>query len=268
MRNIYRNTLACGWLVFASMAAPLFAQDFRMDTDIFIGTSKEPVAETLTLFSNSRVYDFMLTDSREIVVFDQGRGEFTLLDEKQQIKTTVTTQEALDHAFALKVQASQEPETLFAEAADPKFEETTEDKTENEQTVSYVKLAGKKIQYDANGARPKFNGAVLSYTDFATWCARLNAMRPGNLPPEARITLNRALAGKGVLPKEITRTITLEGLTKKKSEVRSRHLVNWTLSNEDMKRIDRAHDGMVKFQFVEFKEYQRKQDEVLKTAAK
>ena len=47
-RNTLLTTLA--WLALA-LATPLAAQDFRLDTDIFIGTSKEPVAGTLTLFS-------------------------------------------------------------------------------------------------------------------------------------------------------------------------------------------------------------------------
>jgi hypothetical protein len=265
---VRRAGLALAFLL-ALATTPLAAQDFRMDTDVFIGSSKEPVAETLTLFSNARVYDFMLNEPREIVVFDHGRGEFTLLDEKQQIKTVVTTEQAIHHAHAIKVQSLEIPNSLFAEAADPKFKETFEERSENNQELTYVKLAGTTITYEAIGLRPKFPGAVQTYKEFATWCARLNCMRVGNLPPEARISLNRALAEKGLLPKEITRTVVLnEGLAKKTSEVRSRHLVNWTLSSEDQKRIDRAHDAMVKFTAVDFKEYQRRQSELLKTAAK
>ncbi len=261
--------LMLGWLATVALAAnPLWGQDFRMDTDVFVGKEKQPVAQTLTLFSNSVVYDFLLSDSREIVVLDQARGTFTLLDEKQQIQAVVTTQTALDHCFALKVHSQEIADSLFAEAASPKFTETTEERTENGQAISYVKLAGTKITYEVTGMRPKFPEAVFEYHKFADWCSRLNAMRVGNLPPEARMALNRAIAEKGMLPREITRTIlSTERLGNKTSEVRSRHLVNWTLSTEDQKRIERAHDAMVKFTKVDFEEYRKRLIEAQATVA-
>lgn len=49
------------------MAATALALDFRVETDVFIGTDKDPIAENLTLFSDGQVYDFVLKDRKSVV---------------------------------------------------------------------------------------------------------------------------------------------------------------------------------------------------------
>ena len=57
------------------------AEEFRVDTDVYLeGEGKEPIAETLTLFSNGLIYDFILTGSEEITIFDVDRGHIVMLD--------------------------------------------------------------------------------------------------------------------------------------------------------------------------------------------
>lgn len=83
------NTLvAITTLCTASLTA---AQDFRVETDVFVGRKQEPVAEYLTLFYGNYIYDFLLTDAQEITVFDVARNRFILLDPSRQVKTELTT---------------------------------------------------------------------------------------------------------------------------------------------------------------------------------
>lgn len=252
-----RLSFLCSCVLFLCLpSATLWGQEFRMDTDVFVGKEKEPIAQTLTIFTGSRVYDFMLTQPREIVVWDSQRGTFTLLDEEQKRKAVVTSHEVIDYAFAVKTQANEQPESLFAFASNPKFTESAEEIQDNSLTLTRVVLDSPQLRYEAKGQQPKFPQAVKEYNLFATWYARLNATRPGNLPPEARIALNRALADRGLIPIEVLRTITASGrIGNKKLELRSHHLVNWTLSGEDQKKMERADDAMAKFSLVSFDEY-------------
>ena len=100
---------------------------------------------------------------------------------------------------------------------------------------------------------------VAAFRYFADQFARLNALRPGNLPPGARLELNKALAERKLLPLEIARTIPpanpLVNPLAKKLVVRSRHLPNWSLSGEDRKKIDRAGTYLAQFSSVSFEEY-------------
>jgi hypothetical protein len=105
--------------------------------------------------------------------------------------------------------------------------------------------------------KPEPNSAVQSYRDFADWSARLNGIRPpGNLPPFARMDLNKALAAQGMLPKNIERTITTRHLTGRRTEtVRSHHLFNWALSTRDRGLIEEVGDHLVKYKPATAEDY-------------
>src|SRR5687767_13323220 len=127
--SMSRIKLAARTLLVATLAAyptALTAQDFRIDTEIFVGLEsekkeKEPAAETLTIFTNGMVYDFLLSDTREMTLFDPSRGRFTLLDESRRVKASLSTQEVLDYVFAFETYAAQSKDSLFAFAAKPEF---------------------------------------------------------------------------------------------------------------------------------------------------
>jgi hypothetical protein len=247
----------------AASASSVAAQDFRIDTEVFIGPldkkdkDKEPAAETLTIFTNGMVYDFLLAEPREITLFDPLRGRFTLLDESRKLKTSLGTQEVLDYVLALDSFAEESKDPVFSFATHPTFEHQSESMTQNGQSLIKLTLTGKPMTYVALCQRPEHPESVVPYHTFADWFARLNAARPGNLPPGARMALNKAMADQGLLPLEVTRTIVSSGSfgREKKVEVKTRHLVNWTLSGEDRKRVEHAGDCLVQFRPVTFDEY-------------
>src|SRR5687768_601071 len=65
------------------------AQNFRMETDVYLGNKKEPICQTLTLFADTMVYDFIYGPDEknkeeqkitEVTVFDMNSGRVVLLD--------------------------------------------------------------------------------------------------------------------------------------------------------------------------------------------
>jgi hypothetical protein len=257
---------ACGLAVLLGIAAaPAGAQTFRVDTELFKNEEKEPFLATLTVFNDGTVYDFCWTEPKEVTVLDTKHGRFTLLDESRQKKAQVTTQELLDFSLALETHAAQQKEALFAFCALPKFEITEKAIEENGQSLLELSLVGKPLTYVARGVKPQEVEAARAYRQFADWCARLNATRGGNLPPGARLALNQALADRELVPLEITRTIPAAGPFGKKLEVRSEHRLNWKISGEDEKRIERASTMMATLEVISFDEYRKAPTE---TAAK
>jgi hypothetical protein len=254
------NKMFSRWLIglaIAAMAWPWTAagQDFRVDTEMFQNQEKAPYFQTLTIFAEGIVYDFCLTEPLEATVFDPRNGRFTLLDEKRKVKATVRTQELLDFCLALEDQAAKEKDRLFSFCAVPQFETTEKEIERNGQMHVELRMAGKPLTYVALGQRPERKEAVGAYRHFTDWCARLNATRPGNLPPGARLALNQALAEHELLPLEISRTTAADLPFGRKLEIKSQHLVNWTLSGEDRKKIDRAADMMAAFRTISYDEY-------------
>jgi hypothetical protein len=172
-----------------------------------------------------------------------------LLDIPRKAKTTLTTQELLQTTAAIKVQA-QELDGVFAFAADPQF------KSEADGQDGWLTLSSSLLSYRAKGLKPKLTTTADAYRDFADWYARLNATRPGNLPPFPRLELNRVLAERQQVPEEVELTVEPKNRwAGRKLVVRSHHIFNWRLSNTDHKRIETAGTYMAEFQTMSFTDY-------------
>lgn len=235
-------------LVFGHPCSSSQAGEFRVETDVFVGDGKEPSVETLTIFSEGIVYDFLLTGVEEITVFDQRRQRLVLLDTKRKVKTELPFDSVLEYIAQMKVQLSDsDREAFLAEQLEVQLDD-----------AQWLTLTNGEVTYRAEGVTPKFPEAATEYQLFADWYARLNAMREGNPPPFARIRLNAELASHGWVPKNIERKIAQQrGLQRKTQTLRSQHLINWRLSQTDRKQIDRAGTYLVSFADVPFPEYLR-----------
>jgi hypothetical protein len=246
--NLALGAVTLSFLV--SLLAPSEARsdDFLVETDIFVGATNEPALQTRTLFASGVVYDFMLSGSREIVIFDPKRGKFVLLDREHQVQTSLANEEILKFTAGIQA-ASQEKgdEVFFQRDWSLNFD----------QESGWLELSGEHLQYRAKGIAPEDSGAARQYREFADWYARLNAMRHGNIPPFARIELNRALLNRGLLPTEIERTISVDSVPRRKYVVRSRHLAQWGLSNTDHKRIQDASELRATLEEVSFLQYRK-----------
>lgn len=228
---------------------------FRVDTELFLDQDKMPLLATLTIFHSGMVYDFLLTTPQEVTVLDPLRGRMTLLDEGRRVQATITTQEILEFTLALQTHAAQEKDPLLVFCATPQFETTERSVEQQGQTLAELHLAAKPLSYVAVGQQPPWPQAAAMYRQFADWAARLNATRPGNLPPAARLVLNGALAERGLIPLEIRRTIPATSRLGKRLELRSQHRFNWTLSGEDHKRLERVGDMLATYEVVSFQDY-------------
>ena len=117
-----------------------------------------------------------------------------------------------------------------------------------------VTVHGKKLTYEADGAKPKYPEAVRRYQQFADWYARLNATKTGNPPPYARIQLNSAISQKGLIPTHVRRTV--HGV---KKLVSSKHATLWVLSKTDESRIRTVGDQIATYRAVAPKDFWRRE---------
>ncbi len=241
-----RTRMWASLFVFMAVVVTAQAEDFRIDTEIFLDDQKEPVFETLTIFHRGVVYDFLRTGVEEVTLFDRERQRLVLMDTRRQVKTVLPMDSIISSMAELKVQLSSEHgKFLLGESAEL-----------GEDEQGWIKLANERITYRAKCIPPDDKTAALEYQEFADWYARLNAMRPHNLPPFLRIKLNSEIAKKGLMPKTVERTIAENRmLSSKQQVVRSEHLANWRLSHSDRRLIDRANAALANFREVSFREY-------------
>jgi hypothetical protein len=236
------------------VCAPLAAQNFRMETDVYLVGQKKPLCQTLTLFSDTMVYDFIYGSGgkkddppiAEITIFDMSSGRVILLDVSRELKTVLSHEQLIKLTTQMKVATTAE-DAVYHFAANPNF------KSEFNAEKLELRLKSENMMYFVTGQKAEQASAVARYREFADWSARLNACRPGNLPPFARIELGRHLAEHDILPQEIHRTTIAPGrLGYKRLELRTTHMVNWSISGTDRKRIDGVADQITKFDGVTF----------------
>jgi hypothetical protein len=253
-------TLALAGTLSTFCASRALGQNFRMETDVFRAEEKEPFCKTLTLFTDGLVYDFILSgEMKEVTIFDMNAGRVILLDSQRAMKTVLTHEQLVRLTTSLKLETTSD-NPVFYFAANPKFTPKF-DEVENVLTMS-----SERMTYRVQGKVAEQDSAAQRYQELADWSARLNACRPGNLPPFARLEVNRALAEHGLVPFEVDLKIVVPGRlgSSRKLEMKSRHLVNWTLSTNDHKRIETVSQQIGKFEMVSFEKY----SEVEKVARK
>lgn len=239
---------------FALAAGAAVGQEFRVETEVTFGRDAK-TSESLTLFAGDVVYDLVLgtagETSSEIVettIFDVRRGKLVLLDPARQVRTLLTTEQLLEFSAEIKKRGSQQVEQ--AAFFQPDFELSYN----SEQLL--LTLSSERLTYRARGQAARSPDAAQRFRQFADWYARLNAMRPGNLPPFGRLELNKALAERELIPQEIERTTVLDRPVGSRTQVvTAKHTVTWLLSGTDRRRIEEAGKQNVNFREVAPQEY-------------
>ena len=243
------QTIVLTFLVTSvSIPSSLIANDFRMETEVFVEGDQTPASTSLTLFSGSTVYDFLNSESPqgEITVFDVSRGRFVLIDSQRRLKTTLTKDYLLKFLEQVKSQASDDVvQRYVSPQLDQKFNPST--KT--------VTVSSDHLTYQATGVSAKWSPAIQQYRHFADWIARLNSTRVGNLHPYSRFELNRVMAEQKLMPRTIQRTVMLDRIGLRMQVVRSEHSIHWQLTNSDRKRISNTGNLMAGCKEVSINEF-------------
>lgn len=244
--------------LIAAFGNQLSAQEFRIETELYARSRGETDVRFVTVFTADATYDFRLTDPQETVIYESGLHRITLLSPARKLRTSLQQSDLIEFTAALKANVS-ESRPLFHFACNPQF------KVEIDETAKTVSLTSPLLTYRIQAESPKasYNDAVNRYQEYADWSARLSAMRAGalHLPPFARIEANQIVARKGWIPSEVERTVTVGS---KRQESRTKHVINWIISEQDQKRISRAGDDLVTFRSVPYVEYAQDETQVAK----
>src|SRR5688572_9223445 len=109
----------CAMLVTALLASSSLvssAEEFRIETKIYVGDEAAPVSETSTLFLDGVVYDF-LKQPPQTAVFRKPTGgkpgRFILLDRSEKIRTELTTDQLVGAMDKLRTWARGQRDPLL-----------------------------------------------------------------------------------------------------------------------------------------------------------
>jgi hypothetical protein len=240
-------------LAFVSLVwvGPAWADEFRVETQIFEGDSAKAVSRNTTLFRPGVVYDF-LDEPASVAIFDKARQRFVLLNPQGQLRTEIALAEVTAFCRELRTHAASGASAFLKFAAYPQFDVDFDDSS------GKISLASKLLSYDVQSVRAD-RKAADQFREFSDAYVQLNAMlQPGSLPPFARMALNAELARRDSVPVKISLTIPRrtplfgQGLSR-----RSEHQTTWRLLDDDLKRIaatDRQLTSFKKVPLLEFRE--------------
>jgi hypothetical protein len=232
-------------VTLAGMAAPLAADDFRIETKVYAG--KDKVSHNTTLFEAGYVYDY-LSDPERVAVFDQHHGRFIVLDPVRKVKSEVKTDDVRIFAEAFREQAKNSSRAFMNFAAAPDFQVDFEQSNELTLTSDFVTY--KLTTIPANTPE-----ASQQYREFSDWYARFNAMsNPGAMPPFPRMAVNDELAKRALVPTQVHLTIAA-AIGAKAVSLRSEHHVAWRLLPSDHKKIAETGRQLATFKSVDFSKF-------------
>jgi hypothetical protein len=247
---------SCRWFVAVLVVALtigilkpaiIAAEDFRIETKIFVGDEEEPASTTTTLFQRGVVYDF-LAEPEQIAVFRKpggGKpGRFILLDAERRVKTELSTDQLADVINKLKNWASRQRDPFLKFAANPQFNESFD------RSTGQLLLASDEESYTIKTEPADTPEALAEYREFLDWYARLNTLLQAGPPPEPRLQVNAALANYQVVPVSVELVRAGE-----KEKLRAEHEFTWLLSKKDLARIDDASAALAAYRPVDNEEF-------------
>jgi hypothetical protein len=223
------------------------AEDFRIETKIFVGDEEEAVSSTTTLFQRGVVYDF-LAEPQQIAVFRKpmaGKpGRFILLDVDRRVKTELSTDQLADAINKLRNWASRQSDPFLKFAANPQFNETFD------RSTGQLLLASHEESYTIKTQVADTPSTLAEYREFLDWYARLNTLIQAGPPPEPRLAVNAALARYQVVPVSVELARAGE-----KEKLRAEHEFTWLLSKQDLAKIDDASASIAAYRTVDNEDY-------------
>src|SRR5262245_19193915 len=129
VRHLHFDAALLSTMVAFMVSAAGLAEDFRIETKIYVGNAKKPASETVTLFYDKGVYDF-ISEPEQIAVFNKPAGgkpgRFILLDPPHRIKTTLSTDQLMGAMEKLRTWAGRQSDPFLQFAANPQFKESFE----------------------------------------------------------------------------------------------------------------------------------------------
>lgn len=250
MRNIAAIHLLAAAVLFAAAGGGALAQDFRVDSKVFIAKEELPHSTNVTLFHGPHIYDF-LDKPQQITVYDTVRGRIVLVDPARDVKAEITSDMLAGFTRNLQLLKESKADPLVKFAVAPQFDESKDEESGERVFTS------KYLTYRVAASRPADAGIASRYREFSDASARLNSLvNRGSLPPFPRMAVNEALAQAGETPDKVhLRVAPRQWIGGHTVVLHSEHEFRPRLMESDLLQINEAGEAMAAARRVPLSEY-------------
>ncbi|MFC1759408.1 hypothetical protein ACFL2H_11685 [Planctomycetota bacterium] len=234
-------------LLVAFFTTTAISQEFAVQNKVMQGSTVRN--ETRTLITPDAYYDVLFQGEKpaQVSTYLPGRRQqYCLVNLRHSTKATIDVVDV--HSFVaqvvLRAKDHKNPHVKFA--ANPNFREQQEGDSLLLKSDVWSYVVEMKPTDDVQ--------VVDAYRKFADAFARLNAFT--SFPPNARLELNRAIHRAASLPTRVEVRLEHEDERYARKQV-TLHTYDWELSDADRKIIDATKRGIVEFEKVSLKEFQK-----------
>lgn len=213
------------------------AQEFRLESQMYVTGQDRPVADNLTLFSDHLIHDFSFAPDGsqtliEIAIYDASRRRFVLVDVAREVRVEVEKFSAVQMLEQLRATLGEDPAEAWL--VRPGFRETID------LDAKRIALDGTRVHYDAKCDTCTDAAVQARLYEFLDQFTLLGATDPRRFPPFARMQFNQALKKNGLIPVEVQLKIDSNELSERGLQAHSRHNLVYQLSSADRERIEQA----------------------------
>lgn len=234
-------------LAFMCANATAVGQEFKIETAIYAGDEKLPVAQNVTLFQNDLIVDLKtdFANPPNIIatkVYDSRQKTVALLDHARSIRLEISDNRLLQMVDGLRRDISQKE--------DLKFLVTETFKESASLDAGKIILASPTINYQVEGKRPADGNYLRRHGEFLDIFTRLSASDPSGFPPFARLRLNESIKKMGWIPTSVSIQMKANALVPRGLKMKSTHTLIDGLSKGDIAKIDAAKKQWVNYPVV------------------
>ena len=246
------------------------AQGLKVSTHVYeVAPSGAPgpdqvVSNSLSLFHNGRVYDFV-DAADEVVILDPVERRFTILNTSRELTTTLSFDE-IGHMLETRQPKTEQYIRELVRSNRPEAKKIVESirfqlKPEFSETFDPMKgtlvLTSRSLTYRVETRKWNDPQQVEKYLACTDWTAKLNfIMHPSNMFPEPRIALNAALRKcRDRMPISVELDLRPDDSVR----LRAEHQLTQNLTDDDHSRIARWDEALNSkdIRRVSFRSYQQ-----------
>ena len=244
-----RPIILLAMLLITGLSQPTWAQQFRIETQIYVGDVAETASENTTLFAGGLVFDVQNKggQTHEVAILDPQRRKIVLLDRFRQVKLELDEFQLIKMADSLRKQTSTNKAAGFL--VNDRFEENVDHDS------GTATLTSPKITYTVTGRRPSDVRMLPQYNQFIDYFTRMKFSDPQAFPPFPRLRLNETLAKLGWIPTEVVIDIGENMLFKEGLKATSKHTLVPNLSDKDLATVSQLKTHWLNFKAVSLDEY-------------
>lgn len=231
--------------IFCTITATAFAENFRVITKVYSGSSLDALSEHLILFQEGVIYDFPEIETRFVSIFDSGKKLVTIMDRETQVQASVSEDDLVKITAQARAAATTEEQRtqLGMNAA-----------VEPSKRVLGYKLSFGNLEYHMTGQPAPSKEVAVEFAKFVDLAARLNLVRRLGPPPFGRMTLNQYLASKKEVPLETTLILNREGGSQEYRSTLALETIE-SLSSDDRKKMQEAAGMRAIYRQVDLKSF-------------